>query len=105
MRVSATRKRENGGRLRRAFRVANAADKMTKGAMILKICGKLSKHTRSSERYSNKEAHQQGCHQKWIEYRDKSVDWLQIEGTMILRMGEIGIEEEQRTYEMDATLH
>ena len=45
MRVSATRKRENGGRLRRAFRVANAADKMTKGAMILKICGKSSKHT------------------------------------------------------------
>jgi len=37
VRVRATRKRENGGRSRRAFRVAKDADKMTKGATILNI--------------------------------------------------------------------
>jgi hypothetical protein len=49
VRVSATRNRENGGRSSRAFRVAKAADRITKGATILKICGKLSKHTKASE--------------------------------------------------------
>lgn len=37
VRVRATRKRENGGRSSRAFRVAKDADKMTKGATILNI--------------------------------------------------------------------
>lgn len=55
---------------KRAFSVAKAAERNTKGAMILKIWGDCVEPTR---RQHATDAHEEGCHQEGAEYRDQAI--------------------------------
>ena len=82
MRVSATRKRENGGRPRRAFRAANDADRMAKGATILKTYIELNFHRDDTKKHP----YQKRCHKERSECWDEPVNWFEIERARVFLM-------------------
>jgi hypothetical protein len=80
VRLSAIKKSANGGIPKRAFSVATAAERKTKGATILKIWRTaFSRRASTVSRETGPKAYEERCHQERVKFRDQSIHWFQIE--------------------------